>query len=87
MKLEKELRDAIKENRAVLGMKSVIRGIKSGKVATVIHASNTPGSAIRDLNHYTAASGLAVKSFEGNSHQLGETCGKPFSIIMVGIRK
>jgi ribosomal protein L30E len=87
MKVEKEVRDAIKEDRAVLGTKSVIRGIKTGKVVKVIHASNAPGSTIKDLNHYTSASGLAVQGFEGNSHQLGETCGKPFSVILVGIRK
>ena len=87
MKAEKELRDAIKGDKAVLGTKSVIRGIKSGKIVKVIHASNTPGSTIKDLNHYTTASGLAVQSFDGNSHQLGETCGKPFSIILVGIKK
>ena len=51
MKVEKEVRDAIKEDKAVLGTKSVIRGIKAGRLVKVIHASNIPGSAIKDLNH------------------------------------
>ena len=87
MGVEKEIKDAMKEGRLVMGSNSVIRGIKLGKIETVIYASNIPENKKRDLSYYSNISAFNMKMFSGNSAELGELCGKPFSILMVGIAK
>ena len=49
--------------------------------------SNCPKEQVKDLKHYSEAAKLKIAKFEGDSAKLGQTCGKPFSILMVGIKK
>lgn len=87
MEPEKNIKEAIKTKKLVIGSNSVVRGIKTGLVKTVIHASNFPENAMKDLDYYKQAGNISVEKFEGNSKQLGELCGKPFNILLVGVKK
>ena len=84
---EKEIKDAMKLKKVLLGSNSVIRGVKIGTVKTVVHASNFPEKVLSDLNYYKSVGGITVEKFNGNSKQLGELCGKPFNILIVGLKK
>ncbi len=87
MEIEKELKEALKMKRTVIGMNSVIRGIKSGAVKTVVQASNFPEELAGDLAYYKEVGSVNLEKFNGNSKQLGEFCGKPFNILAVGLKK
>ena len=87
MSVEKEIRKALKEKKVVMGSRSVIRGIKNNSFSEVVLAGNCPEGTRTDIGRYAGLSGVAVKPFEGNSAQLGQVCGKPFNILLIGIRK
>ena len=84
---EKEIKDAIKAKKLMMGKRTVMRGLKGGTVDSVICASNCPEGMKKDLEHYASVSKITVKGFEGTSAKLGEVCGKPFNVLIVGIRK
>ena len=87
MGVEKELKEALKSKKVLLGSNSVIRAAKTGAVKTVIHASNLPETVTREMAYYGKMGNINVEKFEGNSKQLGELCGKPFNILLVGLKK
>jgi len=87
MAIEKDLKEALKVKKVVIGSNSVIRAIKSGSVKTVICASNLPESNLNNLGYYNKIGNVSIEKFEGNSKQLGEICGKPFNILLVGLKK
>jgi large subunit ribosomal protein L30e len=87
MTLDKEIKKAIKEKRLLIGSNSVIKAAKKGRIEGLIYASNTPPGALRDIHHYANTSKIKAQEFPGSSLQLGELCGKPFSILLIGIRK
>ncbi|HLD41659.1 MAG TPA: ribosomal L7Ae/L30e/S12e/Gadd45 family protein [archaeon] len=87
MAAEKELKEALKAKRVIMGSNSVIRGLKAGLFKSVVYASNAPENSIKSLEHYTQLGNTSLERFEGNSKQLGEICGKPFNILLVGLKK
>jgi large subunit ribosomal protein L30e len=83
----KEIVKALKDGKLLVGSRSVLKGIKAGNVKEVFYANNCPGGTLKDLNHYSEASKIEVKKFEESSVRLGEICGKPFSVLLIGIKK
>ena len=87
MTVEKDVKDALKAGRLLMGTRSVVTGIKSGKVSEIVVASNCPEGTRKDISHYTSAHKVEVNEFKGDSVRLGEVCGKPFNILLLGIKK
>ncbi len=63
----------------VIGTREVVKSINSGKVKSVVVASNCPEKLTAKL-----PAGVDVKRFDGDQHQLGIKLGKPFPVAMVG---
>ena len=87
MTVTQEIKSAIKEKKLVMGSRVVFKGVKIGRIDTVFYASNCPENVRKDLDHYAKLSKIKIEKFEGNANQLGEICGKPFNILMVGVMK
>ena len=87
MSIPIDIKAAMKKKKIVMGTKSVIKSLKNGKTSSVIYAKNLPKASMRDLNRYSNISKIEVREFEGNSAELGELLGKPFPILVLGIRK
>ena len=85
--LNQEIKEAIKEKKIVIGSRTVMKGVKRGIISNIIYASNCPDGTKKDLEHYSNAEFVAIRKFDGNSMQLGEICGKPFNVLLVGITK
>lgn len=64
--------------RAIIGTREIVKSINSGKVKSVIIASNCPERLIAKL------AVVDVKRFDGDEKQLGIKLGKPFPVAMVG---
>jgi ribosomal protein L30E len=80
----KEIKEAHDAGKLLIGSRSVEKAMRSGKVKAVIYASNCPES----VRKMTSSAGKAGSSeFSGDSVRLGETCGKPFTVLVVGIKK
>jgi len=71
----------------LIGSTAVIRAFKTGKLEEVLCASNCPEHIKRDIAQYAAVGKTTVHETGKNSLQLGELCGKPFTVLIVGIKK
>ena len=81
------LESARKSGKLVIGTREVLRGLKSSKISSIFYSSNCPKDFLDDLNNYGSLAEVKIEKFEGNSANLGEACGKPFNVSVVGIKK
>ncbi len=82
-----EISEAEKEGKLVIGSNMILRHARKGGLKAVIYATNMPEGRKEDLEKYCSVSSLEMKEFDGDSMRLGESCGKPFNVLMVGIKK
>lgn len=87
MTIEKDIKDAMKEKKLIIGMKTVIKGVKNGNIAYMICPNNCSQELKCDLDYYGKNFSVEIKKFDGNSRQLGEICGKPFNAMLLGVKK
>ena len=87
MTVEKNIKKAMKEKKLVIGSRNVIKNIKTKNVVYVICSNNCKEDVMNDLKYYSKNFGVEIEKFKGNSRQLGEICGKPFNIMLLGIKK
>ena len=87
MTMEKEIKEAMKERKILIGSKRVLKNIKLNTLKTVIYASNCSEEMVNELNFQSKNLGFETKSFKGSSRELGEICGKPFNVLLLGLRK
>lgn len=85
--LQKAVNEAKEAGKLIIGTNSVKVGMKNGNLSTIVYASNCPDGLKREITSYSRLSKIEVSSFSGDSAKLGEMCGKPFSILVVGIKK
>ncbi len=84
MEWKKELQKAVKEGRAVLGLKRTIKLLKKGEGKMVVVASSCP--AKEQIAHYAKVAGLELVEFAGDGYELGATVRKPFSVSTVLVK-
>jgi large subunit ribosomal protein L30e len=88
MSLTKQITLALKEGRVLFGIRSAKRAITSGKVETIVVASNCPVTLVSELENLSKISGFSLSSFDGSNTELGTLCRKPFPVsVLVVIKK
>lgn len=85
--MTEDLREALKENKVVLGSARTVKLLKLGKVGKIVISSNCPDETRKDLEQYTKLGDVKLEKFDGTAKQLGVFCGKPFSIASLAIVK
>ena len=81
-----EVRDALKENKVIIGSKRTIKYLKLGKANLIVLANNCPENVKKDVEHYVKLTGVKLENFDGTAKQLGIFCGKPFPIATLAIK-
>jgi large subunit ribosomal protein L30e len=76
----KDLRDALKENKLVIGTERTIKNLKKGKVKEVFMAKNCPEHIKKQVRHYCKISKTTLTELDKTNEELGVLCKKPFSI-------
>jgi len=71
--LQKAFKDALKENKCVLGAKQVVQSIKNAKLV-VISSSLTP-EELKKIQDSTTSEKISTLNFDGTSVALGKLCG------------
>jgi large subunit ribosomal protein L30e len=84
---EKVIKEAVKAGKVLIGRNAVIRSLKRGSLESLFCASNCPSGMIKELEHYTGISKIELQHFKGDSTRLGQLCGKPFNITVLGVKK
>ncbi|MBN1897058.1 MAG: 50S ribosomal protein L30e [Candidatus Aenigmarchaeota archaeon] len=87
MSSEQTVKDALKAGKTVIGKESVIKAVKNGRLSGIVCPSNCPAVLMKELEYYSRISKVHVSRFKGNSADLGQLCGKPFKIMILGIEK
>ena len=87
MTLRDEIKNAIENDKILIGTKRIIKNIKTKDLSLVIVASNCPEETKKDIKKYSEISEIKVEEFDGTGKQLGTFCGKPFSIATIAIKK
>merc|ERR1712029_709496 len=68
----------MKSGKVVLGYKSTLKSLRSGKAKLIIIAGNTPPLRKSELEYYSMLSKAPIHHFSGNNIELGTACGKLF---------
>ncbi len=87
MDIAKVIKDAHESGKLLIGSRSVVKGVRTGKVMHVVYASNCPEGYRKSIAMQAKSGKADVLEFKGDSVRLGETCGKPFTVLMIGIKK
>jgi len=85
--LEKMIKSAIKEKKAILGFRECIKFLKMNIPKVVIIANNIPESLRKEIEYNAKISRVEVKVFNRSSKELGVICGKPFPVSTIVIKE
>ncbi|MBR9679512.1 MAG: 50S ribosomal protein L30e [Candidatus Altiarchaeota archaeon] len=81
MDWKKELRNAVKEKKAVLGIDKTVKLLKKGQGKLLILASNCPKT--EEIKYYSELTNIQTIEFEGDSIELGALAKKPFRVSVI----
>ncbi|MBI4895947.1 MAG: ribosomal L7Ae/L30e/S12e/Gadd45 family protein [Candidatus Aenigmarchaeota archaeon] len=70
--------ETLPEATPIIGIRSVLRSAKNGKIKKVIVAKNCPATLVAKLGS------AVIEQFPGDQKELGTKLGKPFPIAVVG---
>ena len=76
--LEKALKDALNDDKCILGAKQVIQSIKDAKL--VVISKSVTGDELEQIQKSTADSKVSTLNFDGTSVALGKLCGLQFRV-------
>ena len=82
----KDVRAALKEKTAVIGLERTMKLLRQGKIKKIFLAANTSAQAKDDIRHYSSLTKAAVEELELTNEELGTLCKRPFSISVIGVK-
>jgi len=85
VELKKIIKDAIKDNKVIMGYNKVIKKIKVKQLKLVVYANNIPKDKLDNIVYNAKLSGVDVKEYPDDNVNLGLFCGKPFSVGVLAI--
>ncbi len=83
--IERELVNALKTGKVVLGSRKTLKLVKTGKAKAVIIAANAPPEIKKDILYYAKLGHIPVYVYPGTSLELGAVCGKPFMVASLAV--
>ncbi|MBI4021499.1 MAG: ribosomal L7Ae/L30e/S12e/Gadd45 family protein [Candidatus Aenigmarchaeota archaeon] len=83
----KDIKQALKDGKLVIGTRETVKLLKQGGISAVIVPTNVPAGIRKDLERYAGLGASELRTFEGDSVTLAQVCGKPFKILALGIKK
>ena len=85
--MRQKILEADKENRLLVGVSNVIKGLKSGIMEEIILTPNCLELYSKQINELATISNTTINTADMSNRELGSACKKPFSISVVGIKK
>jgi len=87
MELARLIKEKIKQNKVIIGYKTVIKSLKSDRPELIVLAANTPEDKKKMIELNAKISKVQVKEYPKDGVDLGLLCGKPFSISVLAIKR
>ena len=85
MDVNKEIRRVVETGKTTFGFKSTEKNVLTGQAKAIVMSGNLPKSDKEKLNHYAKIAKIPIIAFNGTSLELGNVCGKPFTISTLTI--
>ena len=79
------LKLVMKSGKAILGWRSTVKSLRSGKCKMVLVANNTAPLKKSEINYLAMLAKTQVHHYNGSNNDLGIACGKFFSVGVMGI--
>ncbi len=83
--LKSDLRLVIGTGKVAIGAKESLAAVSNADALAVVMAVRGNADVIGDLRHACSIAGIKTIRFEGNSFELGEACGKPYSVNAIAV--
>ncbi|HJU13035.1 MAG TPA: ribosomal L7Ae/L30e/S12e/Gadd45 family protein [Candidatus Nitrosotalea sp.] len=82
--LEKAIKDAIDDSKAVFGAKEVLGNMKSSKLVVLSHS--IPFEELQKITEAAKSAKVQTMNYKGSSVELGRLCGAQFRISAVSLK-
>jgi large subunit ribosomal protein L30e len=83
--MNSRLKLVMKSGKAILGYKSGLKGLRTGKSKMVLIASNCPPLRKSEVEYLAMLAKVQVHHYSGDNTDLGTACGKMFNCSVVSI--
>ena len=83
--MNSRLKLVMKSGKAILGYKSGLKSLRTGKSKMVLIASNCPPLRKSEVEYLAMLSKTQVHHYSGDNTELGTACGKLFNCSVVSI--
>ena len=81
------IKAAAQKQQLLIGTNSVRRAARTGQLHSAYAASNCPQRTLDEFTRFAAGGLFSLETIPENSIRLGEMCGKPFTVLVIGIAK
>jgi len=85
--VNREIERVVKTGKVFFGCNCAVKNALEGKVKLIVLAENCPEEAKRKIEYYSKLSNVPVMIYKGSGRDLGEICGKPFTVSALSIRE
>lgn len=82
-----EIKNALKDEKAIIGTDKTIKNLKLGKLSKVFIASNTAKEVAETIKKYAKLSNTEFIKLRIPNDELGTICKKQFSISVLSVIK
>lgn len=86
MTITDEIRNALKNDKLVIGTETVIKSIKEKSLSKVVLSNNVPADVKEDIERYAEISKIPVENVDMPNEDLGVLCRKKFHISVLGLQ-
>ncbi|KAL7538718.1 hypothetical protein ACHAXR_008744 [Thalassiosira sp. AJA248-18] len=83
--MNSRLKLVMKSGKAILGYKSGLKGLRTGKAKMCLIASNCPPLRKSEMEYLAMLAKVPVHHYSGDNTELGTACGKLFNCSVVSI--
>ena len=80
---EETIKRLLNTGKVTIGSEVSIKMLKSGKLRAVIMSSNCPTERMTEIKKL--AGNMRLYKYPGTSLELGEVCGRPFPVSVIGV--
>ena len=87
MNITKLIKTKMKENKIILGYRTVIKSIKTSRPELIVFANNIPEDKKRMIEHNAKIAKIEIKEYSSDGVNLGLICGKPFPVSVLAIKR
>ncbi len=78
-----DLKDAMKKQKLVFGIRQTVRNLKNGKTKVIFLASNCGEAIEKDLEHYKKLSDVKIVKLDKPRSEISVFCKKNFPVSVI----